>query len=141
MSLIFTFHSAATWALVGLIWTVQLVHYPLFAQVGVESFKEYHKRHTNQITWIVAPLMLSELLTAAWLAFAARQDAWFMASLVPLAFNWLSTWRVQVPLHDKLATGFEVRVHQRLVSSNWWRTVAWSLRGISLLCASATVLK
>ena len=136
MSVLFTFHNAATLALVGLIWTVQLAHYPLFAQVGRESFKAYHQRYTRQITWVVAPLMLTELTTAAWLVLAGARDPWLLASLVPLAFNWLSTWRVQIPLHDKLAAGFDAQAHQRLVATNWWRTAAWTLRGICLMMAS-----
>ena len=37
MALLSTIHNAATWALVGLIWTIQLAHYPLFAQVRARS--------------------------------------------------------------------------------------------------------
>jgi len=133
MSLLLSIHSASTWALVGLIWTIQCVHYPLFALVGPENFKFYHQRHTTQITWVVAPLMLTELGTAAWLVLAGARDPWLLASLAPLAFNWLSTWRVQIPLHDGLGGGFEAQVHLRLVQSNWWRTASWTLRGILLL--------
>ncbi|MEI6535995.1 MAG: hypothetical protein WCN98_11680 [Verrucomicrobiaceae bacterium] len=136
VSLLVSSHFAATWALVGLIWTIQLVHYPLFAQVGRETFVAYHQRHTRQMTWIVAPLMLIELLTAAWLVIAGSREPWLLASLVPLAFNWLSTWRIQIPLHDKLAKGFDAKAHQRLVATNWWRTAAWSLRGVCLLMSS-----
>lgn len=32
-------HAAATWAMVGLVWFVQVVHYPLFAQVGGMSLR------------------------------------------------------------------------------------------------------
>lgn len=136
MTLLLPLHSAATWALAGLIWTIQLVHYPLFAQVGRDSFKAYHQRHTTQITWVVAPLMFLELLTAAALVMFGNRDPWLLASLVPLAFNWLSTWRVQIPLHDKLAAGFDAQAHQRLVSTNWWRTAAWTSRGACLLMMS-----
>ena len=136
MSLLFTFHNASTWALVGLIWTIQLVHYPLFAQVGQEAFKSYHHRHTGRITLIVAPLMFAELGTAVWLVVAGSRELWFLTSLAPLAFNWLSTWRVQIPLHDKLAQAFDEKSHQRLVRTNWWRTAAWTLRGICLMMLS-----
>lgn len=129
MSLPLLSHCAATWALVGLIWTIQLVHYPLFAQIGREAFESYHRRHTTQITWVVAPLMLTELLTAAWLVFVGYRDQWLLVSLLPLAFNWLSTWRVQIPLHSRLSTGFDAEAHERLVATNWWRTIAWSVRG------------
>ena len=133
MTLLLAVHAAATWALVGLIWTVQLVHYPLFAQVGAEAFRSYHARHTRQITWIVAPLMAVELLTAILLVTRGAREPWLLASLAPLAFNWISTWRVQIPLHDRLANGFDADVHRRLVATNWWRTAAWSIRGGCLL--------
>lgn len=133
MTLLFAVHAAATWALVGLIWTVQLVHYPLFAQVGAEAFRSYHARHTRQIAWIVAPLMAAELLSAILLVARGVREPWLLASLAPLAFNWISTWRVQIPLHDRLANGFDADVHRRLVATNWWRTAAWSVRGGCLL--------
>ena len=136
LSLLLSSHYAATWALVGVIWTIQLVHYPLFAQVGRDTFTAYHQLHTTQITWVVAPLMLTELVTAAWLVMTGSRDAWLLVSLLPLVVNWLSTWRVQIPLHNKLAAGFDAHTHDRLVSTNWWRTVAWTVRGFCLLMVS-----
>ena len=136
LSLLFSSHDASTWALVGVIWTIQLVHYPLFAQVGRDTFTAYHQRHTTQITWVVAPLMLTELVTAASLVMSGSRDPWLLVSLVPLAFNWLSTWMVQIPLHDTLAAGFDAHAHDRLVATNWWRTVAWTLRSVCLLLAA-----
>lgn len=126
-------HAAATWALVGLIWTIQLVHYPLFAHVRRETFAEYHQRHMQRITWVVAPLMLVEIATAGALLFSGQRNPWFLASLVPLATNWLSTWFLQIPLHNTLSNGFDAIAIQRLVSTNWWRTIGWSLRGALLL--------
>lgn len=133
MTALLAVHAAATWALVGLIWTVQLVHYPLYSNVGAENFRSYHARHMRQITWIVGPLMAAELMTAVLLFVRCVREPWLLVSLVPLAFNWLATWRVQVPLHRRLAEGFDAAVHRRLVASNWWRTAAWSIRGALLL--------
>lgn len=129
MSALLAVHAAATWALVGLIWTVQVVHYPLFALVGGEQFRRYHARHTRLITWIVAPLMAVELVTASLLVIDGARAPWLLVSLGPLLFNWLATWRVQIPLHHRLAAGFDADAHRGLVASNWWRTGAWSLRG------------
>lgn len=133
MSALLPAHAAATWALVGLIWTVQVVHYPLFAHVGGDEFRRYHARHTRQITWIVAPLMAVELVTASLLFVVGVRETWLLVSFAPLAFNWLATWRVQIPLHGRLAAGFDADAHRRLVASNWWRTAAWSLRGACVL--------
>ena len=69
MITLFVIHLACSCALVGLIWTMQVVHYPLLKQVGPEEFVAYHARHMALITWLVGPLMLAELGSAAWLLF------------------------------------------------------------------------
>ena len=58
-------HAAATLAMTGLIWFVQVVHYPLMAKVGAEGYSLYQHTHMSRTTWVVAPLMLTELSTAA----------------------------------------------------------------------------
>ena len=126
-------HYAVTWALVGLIWTIQMVHYPLFAQVGPAHFVAYHRRHTREITLVVGPLMLAELVTAALLVLEGNRDPWLLASLPLLALIWISTGFVQIPLHNTLTTGFDAHAHRRLVTTNWWRTAAWSARGICIM--------
>ncbi|HAQ67789.1 MAG TPA: hypothetical protein DCR70_08695 [Phycisphaerales bacterium] len=133
MPSVFHLHYAATWALVGLIWTIQIIHYPLFGQVGREQFISYHQRHTRLITLVVGPLMLAELGTAVLLVLTGTRDPWFIASLPLLASIWISTWMVQIPLHNTLANGFDAKAHHRLVTTNWWRTAAWSARGICIM--------
>ncbi len=129
-------HYAVTGALVGLIWTIQMVHYPLFAQVGPEHFVAYHRRHTREITLVVGPLMLAELVTAALLVLEGNRDPWLLASLPLLALIWISTGFVQIPLHNTLTSGFDAHEHRRLVTTNWWRTAAWSARGICIMMMS-----
>jgi hypothetical protein len=53
-----------TWAMTGIIWFVQLVQYPSFAQVDAASFPAFHERHSAAISIIVAPLMILEALSA-----------------------------------------------------------------------------
>jgi hypothetical protein len=43
--------------LTGLIWTVQLVHYPLFAAVGEAGLAAYVREHGGRIGVLVVPLM------------------------------------------------------------------------------------
>jgi hypothetical protein len=125
-------HAAATWSLVGLIWVVQLVLYPAFGLVGREPFRHYHAAHSRGITGIVGPLMGLELASAVALLWLGEPRGVFWWSLVPLAFNWLSTGLVQVPLHERLGRGFDEAAHRRLVLTNWFRTAAWTLRGIAV---------
>jgi len=133
--------AATTLPLVGLIWTVQLVQYPLFSRVGEATFAEYHAGHSLRISWIVIPLMLAELVSAGLLVLRAGASltpgmtpgpvtpatAWLGAGL--LAVVWLSTFLLQVPRHAELASGFDAAAHVFLVGSNWLRTFAWTARG------------
>lgn len=129
-------HGASTLALVGLIWLVQLVQYPLFARVGREAFTGYHAAHSRQITWVVAPLMLCELITGVWLLFdrpaaVPAPAIWIGLGLIGLI--WLSTAFLQVPAHATLAQGFDAETHRSLVRTNWVRTCGWTLRGMLVL--------
>lgn len=122
-------HFAVTCALVGLIWTIQIVQYPLFDRVGREAFPAWHAAYTAAITWVVAPLMLAELATGLWLwGVVGHREPAFLVSLAVLALVWMATAFVQVPLHGRLAHGFDAACHRRLVRSNWLRTSAWTLR-------------
>jgi hypothetical protein len=131
-------HAAATWFLTGLIWTVQVVHYPLFARVGAAGYRDYQQAHQSLITLAVGPVMLVEA-AACVLLLVQRRDPLTIAAAALLAVIWLSTALVQVPLHNELGNGFDPLVHARLVQSNWIRTIAWTLRaGIALLLLRAT---
>jgi uncharacterized membrane protein len=120
---------ASSWFMAGLIWIVQVVHYPLFGRVGREGFAAYESAHARLITPIVGPAMLVELVSSlALLAVRPRGmpawAAWAGVALVGIA--WASTAFVQVPLHGTLARGFDEDAHARLVATNWVRTIAWS---------------
>ncbi|MFN3241467.1 MAG: hypothetical protein ACE37K_08135 [Planctomycetota bacterium] len=123
-------HLVPTLVMAGVIWFVQVVHYPLFAAVGERAFRNYEERHTQRTTWVVLPPMVAELALATWLLLRApepaRPLAWLGAGLV--AGLWLSTFLVQVPCHARLSQGFDAPTWRRLVRSNWARTAMWTAR-------------
>ncbi len=126
-------HAFATLSMVGLIWFIQVVHYPMFALVGEDAFQNYEAVHQRLTTYVVAPLMLVELGTAATLV--ANRPAyigapWAIVGLCLVGVIWLSTWFLQVPAHNALQSGFDAAIHHRLVTTNWLRTIAWTLRGL-----------
>lgn len=130
---------ASTLPLIGLIWTVQIVHYPLFKLVGDETQKAYQKAHMNRITWIVGPLMLAELTAAVLLWVGAPTGFWECAGVALVGIIWASTALIQVPCHGRLVEGFDPLAHRRLVDSNWIRTIAWTLRGGVVLVMSSGI--
>ena len=140
MKYIFLANLAATLFMVGVIWVIQVVHYPLFRNVGVEEFTDYERWHSNLITLIVGPPMLLELATALLLLWQrpAAMPMWMAwIGLILIGMIWLSTAFLQVPQHTILSAGFNAEAHRLLVTSNWIRTVAWSMRGGLLLWVAA----
>jgi hypothetical protein len=112
---------------------VQLAVYPLFGAMGPAGFVAYHRRYATRIGFVVLPLMLAEVGTAAALWLGGLRGPVFLGSLVLLATAWLSTAALQVPGHRRLAEGYEVATHRRLVRSNWLRTGVWTARTVLLL--------
>jgi hypothetical protein len=142
MMLLLVLHAAATLAMTGLIWFVQLVHYPLFACVDRRGFVEFERLHQARTTWVVAPLMLTELATALALVRtppAADWAPWTWTGLGLVGFLWLTTALVQVPLHRRLDRGWDAEAHRALVRSNWLRTAAWTVRGVLALALLTAV--
>lgn len=131
--LVFAVHTAATLFMVGLIWFVQVVHYPLFSTIDSDSFIEYERRNTALTTWVVGPAMLLEGGTASLILGCNLSTLdWSLAWLgfLLLITIWLSTALIQIPCHNSLSNQFSSKVHRKLVSSNWIRTIAWTIRGI-----------
>ncbi|MHC4958884.1 MAG: hypothetical protein ACYTGN_10965 [Planctomycetota bacterium] len=137
MSPVLALHAGATLYMAGLIWFVQVVHYPLFAAVGRDGFQRYEGEHTRLTGWVVGPPMILELVTSVLLALLQPGPlTWTGLALVVVI--WLSTALLQMPAHRKLMAGFDASVQQRLVKTNWLRTAAWSARGVlALLLLSA----
>ena len=136
-------HVGATWALVGLIWFVQMVHYPLFASVGAGDFDRYEAQHTRRTALVVGVLMPAEAITAAWLLIESPDGVatgFIALGLVLVAAVWLSTALVQAPLHGRLSTNATTALQRRLVQTNWLRTVAWSVRGVLVLVMAGQAL-
>lgn len=135
-------NTAATLVMVGIIWFVQIVHYPLFDGVG-GSFVEYEARHTASVSRVIAVPAVAEV-AAAGLLVPFRLDGvpawmpWVAGAL--LASIWLVTLFVQVPLHRRLGAGFDAHLHRRLVATNWLRTAAWTARGALALAMTAAAL-
>jgi hypothetical protein len=126
----------------GIIWFVQVVHYPLFAKIPSQAFPSYEALHTVRTGWVVAPLMLLEIGSAAALIVlrpASEGTApiglnpLHLAALASLLGIWASTFFLQVPLHGKLLLSADPGCLEQLVKTNWIRTVLWSLRVILLI--------
>lgn len=123
-----------SFALFGLIWCVQLVHYPFFLRSDKTNFIDHIGFHKYRISIIVIPLMIIELATSGILSFQSQQLAdWNLFGFIVVILIWLITFFVQVPLHDRLSDGYDESVVQKLIKTNWIRTILWSAKSFSSL--------
>ena len=112
----------------GVIWFVQVIHYPLFGAVGEADFDQYAAMHVKRTGWVVGPAMLVEL--GATVGVTAHGGMLAMIGAGLLGLIWAATFGLSVPCHHRLARGFDPGVHHRLVVTNWLRTGLWSVRGV-----------
>lgn len=116
--------------LTGVIWMVQLTHYPGFAQVPAAGFGTFHQAHLRRMGWVVMAPMVAELALATWLAWAGRALGTVVwASLGLVVLIWLVTFFISVPFHNRLTQdGYNYITIDGLVRTNWLRTLAWTAR-------------
>ena len=130
---ILALHALSTLMMTGLIWFVQIVHYPLMQMVGEQNWVEYEREHMRRTTWIVAPLMCVEAVSAAMLltlTTGGLPHYLGIAGLMLVGLIWACTAGLQVPCHRRLSAGFDGDTARRLVATNWIRTAAWTMRAL-----------
>ncbi len=125
----------ATWMMVGVIWFVQIVHYPLLAVVPVESASSVAVQHQQRTAWVVMiPMTVEGFSTLALLKWVPDSVAWWLpwinALLLAVALG--CTVFLSVPRHERMASNPTPSLGRELVLTNWPRTIAWTARGIIL---------
>ena len=133
--------TVATWGMIGVIWIVQLVHYPLLGRLSVHEPVDAAVDHQRRISWVVGPLMAAEGVTALILLVdrpptMSLLSAFVAAALLGVAL--LSTVLIQVPQHTRLADGHDDDLVRELIARNWIRTIAWTGRGVLLAMVLVT---
>ena len=131
LRLILFAHLGATLYMLGVIWMVQLSHYPLMALVGRDHMSAWQAENLRRTSWVVGIPMLLEAGTAGallWSPAAAHLGVLPAVGGVLLVAVWGSTALVQVPAHESLARSLDPSMVARLVSTNWVRTALWSVR-------------
>jgi len=125
-------HAVATLVMVGLIWFVQIVHYPLLAQFGSHTSTSVAEEHQRRTGFVVALPMAAEGLTTLALLVDAPSTVWAgwpWIGAVLLAVVLASTVFLSVPLHARMARAHDELTGRRLVLTNWPRTIGWTARG------------
>lgn len=133
--------TVATWGMIGVIWIVQLVHYPLLGRLSVHEPVDAAVDHQRRISWVVGPLMAAEGVTALILLVDRPPTMSLFSAVLAAALlgsALLSTVLIQVPQHARLAQGHDDDLVRELIARNWIRTVAWTARGVLLVVVLVT---
>lgn len=133
MLTVLTLHFFATVFMTGVIWFVQVVHYPSFRGLEKSNFPDLMKQHQHSTTIVVLPAMLCELGSAFALLFSSCgrfETIVVWVNLATLALIWYFTFFVSVPKHQRLLSGYDARTIDNLIFTNWPRTCLWSARSL-----------
>ena len=122
-------HLIATSVMVGVIWVIQLVHYPSFHFIELKQYTDFQRFHMSRISYVVIPAMFTELFTLILIVISMDKiDNLVLASAILLIFIWLMTAVFFSGVHQRLTLGYEQAVVDKLVKLNWGRTLLWTLR-------------
>lgn len=113
--------------LVGVILITQFVSYPLLKKIEF-NFESFHKNYVSRIGPIVAPIMILELIMVFLLCI---QDYENIICLIVTLFTiliWVSTFLIQVPIHNRLSKTKKSKQIRMLINSNIIRTILWTLK-------------
>ncbi|WP_115463099.1 hypothetical protein [Winogradskyella aurantiaca] len=110
-----------------LIWAVQLVIYPSFQYYPKKELITWHRKYTIRVTYIVLPLMFTQLILSIW-QLVALVNWYTLLSVLLIGILWILTFMLFVPLHRRIDMGQpEANTCIKLVRYNWVRTLLWSI--------------
>jgi len=128
-NIVINIHFASTAVMVGVIWVIQLLHYPTFHYIEKNNYSQFQKFHMNRISYIVIPAMVIEMLSGIMLVII-NDD--FIISFSFLVCIWIITFVFFTNIHQRLLSKYENTAVEKLVNLNWIRTVFWTVRLVIL---------
>ena len=115
--------------MVGVSLITQFVTYPSFKLIKSITFSEFHKSYTKKMLFIVAPVMILELISSLLLViFDISDNHTEIGLLITLILIWLLTFFNIVPIHNKLTVNYNKDLNQKLIKFNGLRTILWILK-------------
>lgn len=120
-----------TTLMVGMIWTVHLLHYELFPLVGVAAWDRYEHAHVDRIgtllfgPWLIEGLCVLVLL----LAHPKRLRVLAFISAFLMLFILIDTAAFSAPAHGVLLDAWDQQTYDELMVVNAIRAWLWTAKG------------
>ena len=113
--------------MLGLILTTQVVSYPMFHFIDKNNFLTYHNNYVKYISFIVFPMMSFELGFSI-LLFLVCKGILFSILLFINIMILITTYFIQVPIHNRLGKKFNKQEIDNLIETNWIRVLSWTIK-------------
>lgn len=113
--------------MIGVSLVVQIIIYPSFKFIQKVSFKEYHLNYMNKMSYVVAPIMLLEIISS-FLLLIFNKSLIDILGFILLSLVWFVTFFFIVPLHNQLNIKFGLVELKKLIKLNLLRTILWILK-------------
>ncbi len=132
LDLVVVVQAVVTVLMVGMIWTVHVVHYDLFPLVGVDSWDAYEHAHVDRIgkvlfgPWLIEGLCVLVLL----LARPKRMRVLAFVSAFLMLFILIDTAAFSAPAHGVLLDHWDQGTYDGLMTANLVRAWLWTAKGV-----------
>ncbi|OLB76757.1 MAG: hypothetical protein AUI14_17670 [Actinobacteria bacterium 13_2_20CM_2_71_6] len=129
----------------GNMWGVQLVHYPLYAMVPPDRFSAYMARQNRlQTIPAIIPGVVQFLLALA-LPFVKPAGVPWVAVALSVALNLVivaatAIWSARTNL-ALARDGYDTALVNRLIGTNWIRTISYTLQAILVVWMLARLIR
>ena len=115
--------------MIGVSLITHFVTYPSFKLIKSSLFSEFHKSYTNKMLFVVAPVMILELISSLFLViFDVSDNNTEIGLLISLLLIWFLTFFIIVPIHNKLTVNYNKDLNQKLIKFNGLRTIFWIIK-------------
>ena len=124
--------AVVTTLMVGMIWTVHVVHYDLFPLVGADAWDAYEHAHVDRIgkvlfgPWLIEGLCVLVLL----LAHPKRMRVLALVSAFLMLFILIDTVAFSAPAHGVLLDHWDQQTYDGLMTANLIRAWLWTAKGV-----------
>ena len=112
--------------LVGVILMTQFINYPLFKSIK-SDFTNYHKKYTERMGYVVAPLMVIELILVTYIILHHKENLFVIFFFFFNNYYMGQHVFIQVPIHNTLSKKEKNKII-KLNKSNYIRTICWILK-------------
>ena len=129
--------------MVGMIWTVHVVHYSLFPLVGAQSWNAYEHSHVDRIgkvlfgPWLLEGICVLVLL----LAHPKRMRVLALISAFLMLFILIDTAAFSAPAHGILLDHWDRQTFDNLMVANLIRAWLWTAKGVVAIWMMVEVLR